>query len=142
MDTSKFSFQYRATGPGLAVAVFVDGQQKSSQLATDEFVTFEYDIPDDDTTHAIEVQLLGKTDDHTVLDDQGNIISDRVVEIANIMLDDMDSTDLLIKRATYIHNFNGNGDTIADEFYGIMGCNGTVRFEFSTPVYIWLLENM
>jgi hypothetical protein len=31
---------------------------------------------------------------------------------------------------------------IKDKFYGSMGCNGTITFEFNTPFYLWLLENM
>ena len=37
---------------------------------------------------------------------------------------------------------NGTQPEIADNFFGIAGCNGTISFRFSTPIYLWLLENM
>jgi hypothetical protein len=58
------------------------------------------------------------------------------------MIDDIDITSIVCKQATYTHDFNGSRPETVGEFYAIMGCNGTVRFEFANPVYNWLLENM
>jgi hypothetical protein len=44
--------------------------------------------------------------------------------------------------AKYQHDFNGTGKLTTQNFYGELGCNGTVSLKFSTPIYIWLLENM
>jgi hypothetical protein len=65
-----------------------------------------------------------------------------MLTISNISIDDIDIDQLLIEKAEYTHDFNGSQDTITDKFYGDMGCNGTVTFEFTTPFYLWLLENM
>ena len=42
----------------------------------------------------------------------------------------------------YRHDYNGTTDPFDDEFYGEMGCNGTVSLKFTTPIYLWLLENL
>jgi len=47
-----------------------------------------------------------------------------------------------VKLAQYQHDFNGTGNPTIDKFYGEMGCNGTVSLKFTTPIYLWLLENM
>jgi hypothetical protein len=47
------------------------------------------------------------------------------------------------EQAEYHHDCNGTAQqVILDKFYREMGCNGTVSLKFTTPVYLWLLENM
>jgi hypothetical protein len=50
--------------------------------------------------------------------------------------------DHTIDQLVYEHNANGTGPLVQDKFYGEMGCNGTVTLEFSSPTYLWLLEQM
>ena len=59
-----------------------------------------------------------------------------------IQIDDILIDQLLTNKLEYIHDFNGSQSTVKDKFYGVMGCNGTAEFEFTTPFYLWLLENM
>ena len=49
---------------------------------------------------------------------------------------------MLVEQAVYTHDFNGTQPEIEDTFFGEMGCNGTVSLRFTTPIYLWLLENM
>jgi hypothetical protein len=44
--------------------------------------------------------------------------------------------------AAYHHDTNGSTAPVTDSFYGTMGCNGRVEMRFTTPIYLWLLENM
>jgi hypothetical protein len=69
-------------------------------------------------------------------------MSDKSITIENISFDEIALGQLVTELATYTHNFNGSQDTIEDQFYGSMGCNGIVRIEFTSPVYLWMLENM
>jgi|688.fasta_scaffold58531_5 hypothetical protein len=69
-------------------------------------------------------------------------MSDKSITIENLAFDEIALGHLVTELATYTHNFNGSQDTIQDQFYGSMGCNGIVRIEFSSPVYLWMLENM
>ena len=63
--------------------------------------------------------------------------------VNNVILDDMDITDLFYDQGIYYHNFNGNALLEYQvPFHGKLGCNGTVLFTFHTPYYPWLLEHM
>lgn len=86
--------------------------------------------------------MSGKTPKQTVIDHQGNIVSDVLLQITNIEVDGIDISTVFAEKSTYTHDFNGSGDTVVDRFYGSMGCNGSVKLDFSTPFYLWLLENM
>ena len=59
-----------------------------------------------------------------------------------VEFDDIEIDQIVSELAEYHHNFNGTQPAIVDQFYGEMGCNGTLRLEFTTPIYLWLLENM
>ena len=61
---------------------------------------------------------------------------------AALAFDEIELKQIFIDHAVYTHNFNGTQTEIQDKFYGEMGCNGTVSFKFTTPVYLWLLENL
>lgn len=102
----------------------------------------KFDINDADAVQKIKVIMSGKTPDHTKIDDQNNIITDAMIKIASATIDGIDIDQLLINKTQYSHDFNGSQDAIVDQFYGFMGCNGILTFEFSTPIYLWLLENM
>jgi hypothetical protein len=62
--------------------------------------------------------------------------------VTEISLDEIDCIQIVQNLAVYRHNLNGNGPEIEDQFFGDLGCNGSVELKFTTPVYLWLLENM
>ena len=62
--------------------------------------------------------------------------------ITNIHIDEIELSQVFSERSVYHHNFNGNGEPSQDKFFSTMGCNGRLDFLYSTPFYIWLLENM
>ena len=99
-------------------------------------------ISDDDAEHVLRLIMRGKTEEHTTVDEENVITADVVLTINHITFDEIELGQIFIDRAIYEHNFNGTADTVQDKFYGEMGCNGTVTLEFTTPIYLWLLENM
>jgi hypothetical protein len=105
-------------------------------------IDFKYDIPDTDGNHCLEFVMKNKTIEDTKIDAQGNIINDACLNISDLAFDGIKLGQIFINKAVYTHNFNGTQPAIEEKFYGDMGCNGTVSIEFSTPVYLWLLENM
>lgn len=105
-------------------------------------VDFAHNITDDESAHQLKFVLKNKLPGHTKIDDAGNIISDALVTVKDITFDDINVEQLFSELSDYCHDFNGSGNQIEDKFFGAMGCNGTVTFEFSTPFYLWLLENM
>lgn len=96
----------------------------------------------DDAEHVLKLVLKGKCTDHTAVDSNGNILSDSVLTISDLAFDGIELGQLFYDKAVYTHDFNGNGTITKESFFGTMGCNGTVELKFSTPIYIWLLENM
>ena len=99
-------------------------------------------IDEDGATQKLQFVMSGKTTEHTKVDENGNITSDAMLSIGNVSIDDIDINLLLNDKSEYAHDFNGTQSEIKDKFYGNMGCNGTITFEFTTPFYLWLLENM
>ena len=96
----------------------------------------------DDVEHELKFVLKNKTQDHTTVDESGNILKDSVVKIKNLKFDEIELGHMFYEQAVYYHNFNSNGPDTKEKFYGTMGCNGTVVLKFTTPMYLWLLENM
>jgi hypothetical protein len=104
--------------------------------------TITFDLPNDDGDHELRLILKNKTGEHTQIDQNGTIVKDAVLTVDNLKFDEIDLGQIFSEHAVYTHNFNGFSAQIQDKFWGTMGCNGTVSLKFSTPVYIWLLENM
>ena len=122
--------------------VLLDGNSmfKTEHVTGPCQVTF--DITDNEATHQLQFVMTGKIAEHTKVDTDGNITSDTLLKISNVQVDDIDISLLLNPKSIYSHNFNGSQSEIEDKFYGDMGCNGTVSLKFTTPIYLWLLENM
>jgi hypothetical protein len=99
-------------------------------------------IPDDDAEHVLKLILKGKCADHTTVDSDGNILSDSRLTISDLAFDGIALGQIVYDKAVYTHDFNGTGSITSESFFGTMGCNGTVSLNFSTPIYLWLLENM
>ena len=105
-------------------------------------INFVHEFADTDGKHQLRFVMKNKTEAHTTIDKEGNILTDCRICVNNLSFDEIDLGHTFITLAVYEHNFNGAADTVQDKFYGEMGCNGTVTLAFTTPVYLWLLENM
>ena len=105
-----------------------------------ETVPFECWIPDAEQQHVLVFEMSGKTQAHTIVNDAGEIVKDAFLKLSNFSIDEIELTN--IKTFEYEHDFNGTAEKTTDLFYGYMGCNGRVTVKFSTPIYLWLLENM
>jgi hypothetical protein len=108
----------------------------------DRIVHFSHEISDNDAEHELRIVMKHKTSDHTELDDAGNIIRDAMLSISDIKFDEIALGQVLLNKAVYTHDFNGSQPPVDDKFFGDLGCNGTVSLKFTTPAYLWLLENM
>ena len=102
----------------------------------------EWSISEDDADHELRFVMKNKITDHTKIDEHGTILQDSRITIQNLCFDEIELGQVFIDHAEYVHDFNGTKDIVTDKFYGEMGCNGTVLLKFTTPMYIWLLENM
>ena len=109
---------------------------------THEILPLEFDVSDDEDTHELRFILKNKTEEHTRVDADGNILSDATISISNLAFEEIQLDQIFYDHAVYTHDFNGTGQRTEDKFYGTMGCNGTVSLKFTTPIYLWLLESM
>ena len=101
-----------------------------------------YAFTEDEDQHSLRFVLKNKTQEHTKLDQKGNIIKDSIISIKDLYFDEIKMDQMLVDHGSYTHDFNGTGDTVHEKFYGHLGCNGSVELKFNTPFYMWLLENM
>ena len=143
MQQAAITFLVRATGPDLHFTVILDGQivQEFEPTLEDKEITVSID-DDLESEHCLSLLMRGKHMDHTKVDEQGQILEDRVIEISDVRIDGIELGHVFTQTAKYTHDRNGTADATIEPFYGIMGCNGQADFRFSTPVYLWLLENM
>lgn len=143
MEKSTFAFIARSSSPDLKFSAKFNHEIIFEGFLTTEFQTFAHIFDDSiEGVNVVEFEMSGKNHSHTDIDHDGNIVSDQAIEISTITVDGIVLDNLVTTNAVYSHDFNGSGTTVSDEFYNIMGCNGIVRFEFNSPSYIWLLENM
>ena len=140
--TVAFTLNTTNTEAELGFEAWIDDEKfvDIAHVQAEQLVTMT--IPDVDGSHELRLVLKNKTQAHTQIDEQGNIVSDATLTIKNLSFDEIVLGHMLTKLATYSHNFNGTKETILDRFYGEIGCNGTVSLKFDTPIYLWLLEHM
>jgi hypothetical protein len=127
----------------MGVEIWLDDAVLLSNNHVQKKITFSHDIGDDDVgERKLRIVIYGKPSDYTQVDNQGNIIKDATLQISQVEIDTLDVNQLFLDKCVYTHDFNGTQPEIVDTFHGIAGCNGTISFEFSTPIYLWVLENM
>lgn len=126
----------------LSLQIWLDDQCIFDKSPVQESLVFEHEFPNSDAEHELRIVMKGKRTEHTHIDESGNIVGDACLSITDVTFDEIQLGHLFTKLATYEHDFNGTGQLTQDKFYGTMGCNGTVTLKFTTPVYLWLLENM
>ena len=126
----------------LGLEIWFDDQLLWSTDHVIESTPLTFDLDEDEADHELRFVMKNKQSSHTQIDPDGNIVSDARLTVSKLAFDEIELGQIFINQAKYTHNFNGTQDTIMDQFYGEMGCNGTVSLRFSTPIYLWLLENM
>lgn len=128
---------------GIEILASIDNQQHQRILVGTNSQTVQFEFDDDtEQPHEIVIEMRGKNESHTKLNSQGEIVEDVIVKLSNILLEDFDIEPLLWDKPVYTHSYNGTQPQADHKFYGPMGCNGTVKIQFSSPSYIWLLEQL
>jgi hypothetical protein len=111
-------------------------------LATPMMQNVNIEFSDIPANHVLNLVMSGKTSQHTVLDKQNQIVDDVYFTLDRIEFEGLDLKEIFCQgRKCYWHNYNAtNEPDVVDEFYGFIGCNGTVEFEFLTPIFLWLAD--
>ena len=93
--------------------------------------------------HELKIRLENKEPGDTVVEG-GNIVKDMLLNINDIQIDDI-SLGPLLWTANYIFDkpqeYQGKVVSQLDQCVNL-GVNGTYILKFSSPFYIWLLENL
>jgi hypothetical protein len=113
-------------------------------------IEFEYDF-EEGKSYELVIKRSGKSRKQTVVDDEGNIHRDQLLHIKKIEIDEID-IGALVYEGVYTPIYpepwatqqKEAGNELAETLKNItrMGHNGTWSLRFSSPFYIWLLENL
>lgn len=146
MEYSKFNLTVSPTDPTveLGFEVWVNDQCvfNSNHISESAMITGYLPSDNVDAEHTLKFVLKGKTQEHTKIDESGTIVNDACLKISNLTFDGIDLGQLVNDLTVYTHDFNGTKSLTTGHFFGTMGCNGTVELKFTTPIYLWILENM
>jgi len=101
--------------------------------------------------HSLVLMRSGKGPNQTIVNDKGDILKDQLLQIKNIEIDEID-IGALVYEAVYTPHYpepwatqqRNSGVELPESFKNVttMGHNGKWRFKFSSPFYMWLLENL
>jgi len=107
---------------------------KEGTAAALEHIEFDFEY---DATATLTVELLNKTNQDTVLDEQNNIVKDQLLNIESVKIDDIDLGQ--IPRDLSIYTTYDNR-TVTECMN--LGWNGRWQLTWSGSFYLWLLERL
>ena len=144
MDTVVLSCQIDTsdTSALLGLEAWIDDVKFFDSTHINQSQIILMNLSDNEGNHSLRFVIKGKTFEHTKVDDQGNILKDATLQLSAITVNDININQLFQEHSIYTHDFNGTQPKCQNKFYGIAGCNGVISFQFTTPIYLWLLENM
>jgi hypothetical protein len=113
---------------------------------------FDFEVELVDGDHWLKIELVNKDPADTKLDSNGNIIEDMLLNIESITIDDIDLGLLKWSASNYypvypeeyrvktIENQESLPECVKNCVN--LGWNGSWVLPFSSPFYLWLLENI
>lgn len=102
-----------------------------------EYVEFECEMPEGD--NCLEIGFTNKKDSDVVEnDDKSSILKDMLLNIDSIELDDIDLDSLKWTHSEFVAQ-DLNRPLLKSCIN--LGWNGTYKLQFTSPFYLWLLEN-
>ena len=97
------------------------------------------------------IRRSGKFNNQTVVNDKGDLLKDQLLHIKSVNIDEID-IGALVYEGVYTPDYpepwatqqRESGTDLRDSFKNVtkMGFNGEWKFTFSSPFYMWLLENL
>jgi hypothetical protein len=159
MGTEKLKFKLELFAtmwdkPPVAEILINDESQFKGDITTAEnnptIIEFELDL-DEEKEYNLIIKKSGKDNKQTVMNEKGNIIKDQLLHIKSIEIDEI-SLGGLVFTGIYTPNYpepwaiqqRDAGVDLKESFTNatIMGHDGTWKIAFTTPFYMWLLENL
>jgi hypothetical protein len=102
-------------------------------------------------SHSLLLKRYGKDGKQCVVNDKGDILKDQLLHISRIEIDEIDIGSLVyegVYTPEYPEPWASQqakaGIELPKDFKNVteMGHNGTWKFTFESPFYMWLLENL
>tara|TARA_B100000902_G_C26451514_1_gene500980 strand:- start:19 stop:501 length:483 start_codon:yes stop_codon:yes gene_type:complete len=135
--------------------ILVDGKSYfDSDISSTEdkptLIEFEVEIEEDKKCDLI-INRSGKSVNQTVVNDKGDLLKDQLLHIKRIEIDEID-LGALVFTGLYTPKYPEpwatqmaeSGKELRESFTNVtqMGHDGEWKFTFTTPFYMWLLENL
>ena len=115
-----------------------------------QVIEFEHEC-EEGVDHELIIKRSGKVNNQTVVNDKGDLLKDQLLNIKSIEIDEID-IGALVYEGIYTPEYpepwatqqREAGTELKESFKNVtqIGHNGTWRFKFSSPFYMWLLENL
>jgi hypothetical protein len=115
-----------------------------------QYIEFVAAVPDGNSE--LTITFTNKTRYDTVVDSTGNVVEDMLLNIESIEVDDIDLGTILWNSSVYCPVYpvvyqaemQKQGKELDSEVKNCvnLGWNGTWKLPFTSPFFIWLLENM
>ena len=128
---------------------FVNGELKGGVNETEYF---EFDVPVAEGKNSLIIEFNNKSVHDTIMDSNGVIIADLLLNIDSVEIDDIDLNSLLWTSSEYRPNYPEtykiktaqSGQELSESIINCvnLGWNGKWVLPFTSPFYIWLLENV
>lgn len=127
-----------------AYAILIDGAEQVSAIikgASGETELHEFSLElKEDCDHVLEIRLINKTDQDVVeTEDKTAIVKDLLLNIESIEIDDINIGSLKWSLSEFVADDPAR-PTLKNCVN--LGWNGSYKLKFSSPFYLWLLENM
>lgn len=155
-ETIKFNIQLYSKywdKPPIAEVLVNDNSFFKQEITTDEnnptIINFEHKLVDGET-YKIFIKNSNKDNSQTVVED-GRIIKDQILFIKSITIDEIDIGGLIFEGKYYpeypepwASEQRSAGKDLPEYIKNVtsMGHNGHWELAFTSPFYMWLLENL
>ena len=113
-------------------------------------VEFEHEL-EEGKEYNIIIDRSGKDKNQTVVNDKGDLLKDQLLHIKSMEIDEIE-LGALVFEGLYTPDYpepwatqqREAGTELPESFKNVtsMGHDGTWRFKFESPFYMWLLENL
>ena len=113
-------------------------------------IEFEHEFMEGENSELI-IKRSGKDKNQTVVNNKGDLLKDQLLHIKSIEIDEID-IGALVYEGVYTPDYpepwasqqRQAGSELKESFKNVtsMGHDGTWRFKFKSPFYMWLLENL
>jgi hypothetical protein len=104
---------------------------------------FDFDV-EENTDNKLVVKLHNKSNTDVLVED-GQIVKDTLLNIKSVEIDEIDLGSMIWTHSTYKpdHPQKFNGEIVTELKNCVnLGWNGSYVLSFTSPFYIWLLENI